>query len=308
MFILFHPRLVLPATGLLLMAGLIVRPQSGEWLARLRDWVSPANPEVARPVESPASPGVAAEGRVVAYEGAEVVVGTEVSGLIVRLLVKERSAVRAGDLIAETDSSDLRASRAESMARVAEAEADIRFYEREDRRERALLARNATAPQNFDANLHSLELARARRSAAVACCDRFDALIAKTRITAPIDGVVTARHAHPGEIARPGTALVTIADLKRLRIEAEVDEFDIARVALGSPVTIAAEGYGARKWRGTVEEIPDSVVSRRTRPTDPGRPIDARVLPIKIAFAEPTPLKLGQRVDVEIACPDTGAP
>ena len=85
MFILFHPRLVLPATGLLLMAGLIVRPQSGEWLARLRDWVSPANPEVARPVESPATPGVAAEGRVVAYEGAEVVVGTEVSGLIVRL-------------------------------------------------------------------------------------------------------------------------------------------------------------------------------------------------------------------------------
>ena len=135
MFILFHPRLVLPATGLLLMAGLIVRPQSGEWLARLRDWVSPANPEVARPVESPASPGVAAEGRVVAYEGAEVVVGTEVSGLIVRLLVKERSAVRAGDLIAETDSSDLRASRAESMARVAEAQADIRFYEREDRRD-----------------------------------------------------------------------------------------------------------------------------------------------------------------------------
>ena len=170
------------------------------------------------------------------------------------------------------------------------------------------MARNATAPQNFDANLHSLELARARRSAAVACCDRFDALIAKTRITAPIDGVVTARHAHPGEIARPGTALVTIADLNRLRIEAEVDEFDTARVALGSPVTITAEGYGPAKWRGTVEEIPDSVVGRRTRPADPGRPIDARVLPIKIAFAEPTPLKLGQRVDVEIACPDTGAP
>jgi HlyD family secretion protein len=308
MFIALNPRLVLPAAGLLLTAGFIVRPQSGEWRAQLRDWVSPANSEVTRAVESPLSPVVAAEGRVVAYEGAEVVVGTEDSGLIVRLTVKEKSVVHAGDVIAESNSADLRASRAESLARVAEAEADIRFYEREDRRERALLARNATAPQNLDVNLRGLESARARRSAAVACCDRFDALIAKTRITAPIDGVVTARHAHPGEIARQGTALVTIADLKRLRIEAEVDEFDTARVALGSPVTITAEGYGARKWRGTVEEIPDSVVSRRTRPTDPGRPIDARVLPIKIAFAEPTPLKLGQRVDVEIACPDTGAP
>ena len=158
----------------------------------------------------------------------------------------------------------------------------------------------------MDADLRGLDLARARRDAAVAGRDRLDALIAKTRITAPIDGVVTARHVQPGEIAGPGTAVVTIADLNRLRIEAEVDEFDTARVAVGSPVLITAEGYGPTKWRGTVEEIPDSVVGRRTRPADPGRPIDARVLPVKIALAEPTPLKLGQRIDVEIACPNPG--
>ncbi len=229
-----------------------------------------------------------------------MVVGTEVAGLIVRLTVKEKSAVRAGDLIAELNSADLRASRAEADARVAEAEADIRFYDREVRRDQALLAKHATTPQNLDVNVRGLELARARRDAALAGRDRLDALIAKTRITAPIDGVVTARHVQLGEIAEPGRAVVTIADLNRLRIEAEVDEFDTARVALGSPVTITAEGYSPAKWHGTVEEIPDSVVGRRTRPADPGRPIDARVLPVKIALAEPTPLKLGQRVDVEI--------
>jgi HlyD family secretion protein len=306
MFMKVNPRLALSATGLLLTAGLIVQSQSAEWRARFRDWVPPTSPEVGRVAESPASPRIAAEGRIVACDGAEVVVGTEVAGLIVRLTVKEKSAVRAGDVIALLNSADLLASRAESLARIAEAEADIRFYEREDRRERALLARNATTPQNFDVNLRGLELARARRAAAVACRDRFDALIAKTRITAPIDGVVTARHVEPGEIAKPGTALVTIADLNRLRIEAEVDEFDTARVALGSAVTITAEGYGTTKWHGTVEEIPDSVVSRRSRPTDPGRPIDARVLPVKIVLAEPTPLKLGQRIDVEIASRETG--
>lgn len=119
-------------------------------------------------------------------------------------------------------------------------------------------------------------------------------------LTAPIDGVVTARHAHPGEIARPGTALVTIADLKQLRIEAEVDEFDTSRVALGADVLITAEGFPGASWKGKVEEIPDSVVARRIRPEDPGRPIDARVLPVKIVFSEPTPLKLGQRVEIEI--------
>jgi HlyD family secretion protein len=302
----FAKRHALSATGLLLTTGLIVQSQSSEWRAQLRDWMPPVSPELGRVADTPAVGHVAAEGRIVACDGAEVIVGTEVAGLIVRLTVKERSAVRAGDVIAELNSADLRASRAESLARVAEAEADIRFYEREDRRERALLARNATAPLNFDVNLRGLELARARRAAAVACRDRFDALIAKTLITAPIDGVVTARHVQLGEIAEPGRAVVTIADLNRLRVEAEVDEFDAARVALASPVTITAEGYGPTKWHGTVEEIPDSVVSRRTRPADPGRPIDARVLPVKIALAEPTPLKLGQRIDVEIATPNTG--
>ena len=300
-------RLALSAMGLLLTTGLIVQSQSSEWSARLRDWLPPASAEVGHVAESPVSPCVAAEGRIVAYPGAEVVVGTEVAGLIVRLTVKEKSAVRAGDLVAELNSADLRASRAEADARVAEAEADIRFYDREVRRDQALLAKHATTPQNLDVNVRGLELARARRDAALAGSNRLDALIAKTRITAPIDGVVTARHVQLGEIAEPGRAVVTIADLNRLRIEAEVDEFDAARVELGSPVTITAEGCGPAKWHGTVEEIPDSVVGRRTRPADPGRPIDARVLPVKIALTEPTPLKLGQRIDVEIASPNPGS-
>ena len=299
-------RLALSAMGLLLTTGLIVQSQSSEWSARLCDWMSPASAEVEHVAESPVSPCVAAEGRIVAYPGAEVVVGTEVAGLIVRLTVKEKSAVRAGDVIAELSSADLRASRAEADARVAEAEADIRFYDREVRRDQALLARHATSPQNLDVNVRGLELARARRDAALAGRDRLDALIAKTRITAPIDGVVTARHVLLGEIAEPGRAVVTIADLNRLRIEAEVDEFDTARVALGASVSITAEGYGSTAWRGTVEEIPDSVVGRRTRPADPGRPIDVRVLPVKIALAEPSPLKLGQRIDVEISSSNNG--
>src|SRR5262249_12913413 len=93
-------RLALSATGLLLTTGLSVQSQSSEWRARLRDWMPPASAEDGGVPESPASPRVAAEGRVVAYPGAEVVVGTEVAGLIVRLTAKEKSAVRAGDLIA----------------------------------------------------------------------------------------------------------------------------------------------------------------------------------------------------------------
>ncbi len=73
-----------------------------------------------------------------------------------------------------------------------------------------------------------------------------------------------------------------------------------ANASVEPPDVIIAEGFPGASWKGTIEEIPDSVVSRRTRPEDPGRPIDARVLPVKIPFSEPTPLKLGQRIEVEI--------
>ncbi|MBV8555309.1 MAG: efflux RND transporter periplasmic adaptor subunit [Planctomycetaceae bacterium] len=297
-------RSVLPASGLLLVAGFVV--QSSPLTGRLHEWTSARRPTADRPsglspAPAPASHRVVAEGRVVADPGAEVIVGTEAAGLIVRLPVEEKSVVRTGDLIAELNAADLRASRDEADARMAEAEADIRFFEREVRRDEALLARKAATPQGLDMNVRALQTARARRAAAVATRDRFDALIVKTRITAPIDGVVTARHVQPGETVREATALVTVADLKRVRIEAEVDEFDAAQVALGAPVTVTAEGFRGASWHARVEEIPDTVVGRRIRPEDPGRPIDARVLPVKIAPGEPTPLKLGQRVEVEIA-------
>lgn len=237
---------------------------------------------------------------VVAYPGAEVVVGAEAAGRIVTMSVQEKSVVRKGELLAALNADDLKAALAEAKARISEAEADIRFFDRELRRDESLIARHAGTPQNLDVNRRGLDSARARREALIGERDRQEALIAKTRITAPIDGVITARHAHPGETIAVGTRVVTIADLARVRVEAEVDEFDTARVALGSRVAISAEGFPGLSWRGAVEEVPDTVIGRRIRPQDPGRPIDARVLPVKIAFGEATPLELGQRVEVEI--------
>ena len=49
-----------------------------------------------------------------------------------------------------------------------------------------------------------------------------------------------------------------------------------------------------------MEEIPDSVTLRRLKPQDPSRPTDTRILAVKVAFAEKTPLKLGTTVELRI--------
>jgi RND family efflux transporter MFP subunit len=251
--------------------------------------------------QSPAGSGVAAEGRVVAYPGAEVRVGAERGGRLVSVLVEEGTAVREGQLLAEIGSDELRAALAEARARVAEAEAEVLFAAADLARRRQLAEERILAARDLDQATRDLETARARVETAKASVVRYEALLAQSLIAAPISGTVIARRVDAGQMVETGDHAFTVADLGRLRIEGEAHEADAGAVALGAVVTITADGYPGRSWHGRVEEIPDSVTLRRIKPQDPSRPSDARVLAVKVAFAEPAPLRLGTTVDLRIA-------
>lgn len=281
-------RILYPILGLLLLGATVVQVNATR--------SKPAPPRVDR---LPETPRVVAEGRVVAYPGAEITIGTDVAGTIARLTVNEKASVRRGETIAVIEADDTRAALGVARARVGEADADIRLYQAEVARAQNLWQVDIGSKQAWEKADRDLDAARARRASAAAEVARLEALVEKTILTAPIDGVVITRHVHAGETVAIGDEVVTVADLAKTRIEAEIDEFDVARVKLGATVRISAEGFD-REWRGTIEEIPDSVVNRRLKPQDPSKPIDTRVLLVKIAFAEPTPLKLGQRVEVKI--------
>lgn len=285
-------RLLYPILALVLVGATVAQVTSA------RKKAAPARPAPMRPQAE----AIVAEGRLVTYPDAQVTVGSDAAGTVERLAVHEKDVVRRGNIIAIIRADDTRAALAEAHARVAEADADIRLFETESRRARDLWQQAIGSKQAWEKADRDLEAARAQRASAVAEVDRLDATLEKTMVKAPIDGTIVSRDVESGERVENGQAIVTIANLSRTRIEAEVDEFDVARVRLGAPVQISAEGFG-KTWRGTIEEIPDSVVSRRLKPQDPSKPIDTRVLLVKIALDEPAPLKLGQRVEVRIEIP-----
>ena len=257
----------------------------------------------AHPPAPAADRGVAAEGRVVAYPGAEVRVGAERSGRLVRVLVQEGRTVRMGELLAEIESEELQAALAESRARVAEAEAEIRLAKANLERRRRLVEERILAPHDFDEATRDLETAGARRLTALATVERYLAQIGKSRIVSPIAGTVIVREVDAGQTVEAGDHAFTVADLDRLRVEGEAHEADAGAIALNAPVTITADGYPGEAWPGRVEEVPDSVTLRRLKPQDPARPTDTRVLAVKVAFAEKVPLKLGTTVELRIDRP-----
>lgn len=252
---------------------------------------------------APAAKGpraILAEGRLVTYPGKQIVIGTELAGPLQKLLVGEKSVVKKGDLLAEIGVEEQRAALREAYARAKEAVVDVDFAGTELERTAALHASNALPKAALDRAAREKNAASAHREVAGAAAHRLETVIAKSAIRSPIDGVVLVKHAEAGELVTAGAPLVTVADTSALRVEAEVDEFDGSRVAVGQSVALWAEGYDGR-FRGEVEEIPDEVVSRRIRPQDPGRPSDTRVLLVKVRLLDKTPLRLGQRVELEIA-------
>lgn len=272
---------------------------TGYALLQVRGAASSASATTQRTSASAADAKIRAEGRLVAYPGAQVVVGTEFAGALSRLSVQEKDLVRRGQLLAEIRADEQRAELAEARSRIAEARADVAFYEVEADRNLQLIKSQTVARNAVDRAIRDRDAARARLQNAVATAQRIEAILEKARITAPIDGVVLLRHVQPGETVAVGAQLFTLADLSKVRVEAEVDEFDIAGLALGSEAEITAEGF-MTSWKGRIEEIPNSVGPRRLKPQDPGKPSDTRVLLVKVALAEPTALKLGQRVEVAL--------
>jgi multidrug efflux pump subunit AcrA (membrane-fusion protein) len=296
---MFVGRVVIPGAGLLLAAFLSWQAVRSATARMGHDGAATERAAGDTPPSAQGANEVVAEGRVVAYPGCDVTVGSEVMGTVLNMPAREKLAVRKGDILVELRSDAARAALREALGRKVEAESELRFEQERIRIDRlipAFTGKDLSAPTTR----RDLGSALARRDSARAEVERLEAESAKYVIRSPIDGVVVARHAEVGETVNAAAPLVTVVDLSKLRIEAEIDEFDIGRIALHARATISAEGYRALHWTGEVEEIGDVVVGRQTRPEDPARPSDSRVLPVKLALREKIPLKLGQRVEVAI--------
>ena len=77
-------------------------------------------------------------------------------------------------------------------------------------------------------------------------------------ISSPIDGVVIDCAVHQGEVAAPGATIVTVADLKQVKLTVYVPETQIGHVSLGQAVQVSVDSFANRSFEGTVTHIADA--------------------------------------------------
>ena len=138
----------------------------------------------------------------------------------------------------------------------------------------------------------SLATARAELSGAEIALER-------TRVRAPSDGTILNMIGKTGETAvpSPDSALLVFGDLSGLRVRAEVEERDAAKVSVGQGVVVKADAFPDKTFEGTVTSISQSLGAPRIATRGPRRPNDVEVVEVMVALDGNPPLFTGMRVD-----------
>jgi len=177
-------------------------------------------------------------------------------------------------------------------------------FEVAEQHHKAALAKYALV--NDPARPEDVEIAKARVAAAQAAVDQARAELDKTVIRSPIDGTVLRLHRRPGELLSTffvDQPIVTVGDLSRLYVRAEIDETDIAKVAVGERAYVTAEAYGGTRFPGKVVRVGEMLGEKKVHTGDPMERADTRVLEVLIELDAASTLRPGLRVNAFIERP-----
>lgn len=226
--------------------------------------------DVARVVRRDIGFAVTATGVVKPRIGAEVRVGSRISGVVQRLRVRIGDFVAKGQLLAELDARDLLARRDQAAAALESARATLGYAQADLRRKRGLSAAQIIPANDLELAERSAAVAEQQLEEAAASLDYATTQLGYTRIHAPIAGVVASISTQEGETVAASFAaptFVTLLDLDRLEVWAYVDETDIGRIRTGQTARFTVDTYPGHEFAGRVTavypqaEIRDNVVN-----------------------------------------------
>lgn len=258
---------------------------------------------------------VSGNGRIQAK--VKVDISSQVMGQIVVLAVREGDRVKKGDFLLQIDKTQYDAN-----ARAQQGGLDALFAQRDADRASVDQARRDwdRERKNFESKISSeqvLQKARlafdAARAQLMATERRIEQSraqlaankdsVAKTRLLAPMDGIVTARPVEAGENAvvgtmnNAGTVLLTISDMSVVEAQMEIDETDIPRVRVGQKAKMTIDAHPGEKFDGVVWEIGGSPITKSALGTD----ASAVNFKVKVQIHNPPPdLRPGFSVSGEI--------
>ena len=174
-------------------------------------------------------------------EVTEIEIASKIAGRVVSIPKEEGTAVQRGELMVKLEYDELNAQRISARASLVNAEKNLK-------RVRDLYRTGSVSKKDLDNAETAYRVAKAN-------FDRISATIGNAVIYAPIDGIVLEKNLEVGEMAFPGTPIVTIANLSKPWIKIYVNERRLGLVKLGQRAEIFVDTYPDRPFQGRIIAI-----------------------------------------------------
>ena len=192
----------------------------------------------------------------------KVEIKSKASGQIVELNFEEGTEVQKGELLIALDPRTAKNDHEQAKADLATAEANAQQSENNLRRSKELFDKKLVSEQEIDQANVDYVRTKAQVVKANAALSTTDERLRDTRIGAPISGVILTKNVELGVIISSGvsnvgggTILASIADMKTVHVETNVDEVDIGKVQVGQPAKVVADSYPDDTFDGEVVRI-----------------------------------------------------
>lgn len=187
---------------------------------------------------------------------------SKASGKVIEMPIEIGDPVARGALIARLDQVDERSQFAQAEADLEVARAERTLADKRYQRRAKMLDDRVISREDLDQSALELAAAEGELVRATTRFERARESMADTVITSPVDGIVLQKYAAEGQIIASGvsnvgggTPIADVADMRRVQVEAGVDEVDIGRIGVGAEATIRAESFPDRIYRGAVVRI-----------------------------------------------------
>ena len=189
----------------------------------------------------------------------QVEVGTQVSGEVKKVYVDYNSQVKAGQLIAELDKTNLKVSVSEAQISYEKALNELNYIKKNYERQKSLYADKLISEADFDEISYKYNNAKSSLTQSKASLDKAKTNLGYADIYSPVDGVVLSKSIEEGQTVAASfntPTLFTIAqDLTKMQVEADIDEADIGQIKVGQRVTFTVDAFQNDVFNGKVVQV-----------------------------------------------------
>jgi RND family efflux transporter MFP subunit len=245
----------------LLAQGLLARSADNLQLKELADKQSVRTVKVITPTLSPASPSMDLPGRIEAFSKAPLY--ARISGYLKTWKADIGTPVRAGQLLAEIDTPDVDQQILQAKAELAISQANAALSENTAKRWQSLQTTGFVSAQAVEEKMGDLRAKQAMVNASQANVNRLQAMKNFSRITAPFDGVVTARNTDIGALVNvggaAGTELFVVSDVRRLRLYVQVPQNQVTAIRTGSQAKFTVPEKPGKVFTAKVQSMAQAI-------------------------------------------------